>query len=91
MNENAHRRSAGQQSQQNQGDETTEALRRQIRLLEEKLRKTRIAERPLDEPKVKIFERRRRQMFSFVVFLSGRTNASTNRIDATANQRFGYA
>lgn len=35
-----------------QRDETTEDLRRQIRSLEEKLRKTKIAERPLEDARV---------------------------------------
>lgn len=59
-----------------QGDETVESLRRQIRLLEDKLRKTRTAERPLDEPKVKektLHPFVRDQQITFLRL--GRTNA----------------
>ena len=69
LTDNAQRRMTGQQLQQGQvgidempspsneffqGDDTVESLRRQVRLLEDKLRKTRTAERPFDEPKVRI-------------------------------------
>ena len=50
LTDDAQRRLAGQQSQQ--GDDTVESLRRQVRLLEDKLRKTRTAERPFDETRV---------------------------------------
>ncbi|CAF5169631.1 unnamed protein product, partial [Rotaria magnacalcarata] len=51
LSDNAQRRMAGQQLQQGQGEDTIESLRRQVRLLEDKLRKTKTAERPLDENK----------------------------------------
>ena len=53
LTDDAQRRLTGQQSQQ--GDDTVESLRRQIRLLEDKLRKTRTAERPFDENRVNHF------------------------------------
>ncbi|CAF5046911.1 unnamed protein product, partial [Rotaria sp. Silwood1] len=49
LTDNAQRRMAGQQFQQGQGEDTIESLRRQNRLLEDKLRKTKTAERPMDE------------------------------------------
>ncbi|CAF3484271.1 unnamed protein product [Rotaria socialis] len=51
LSDNAQRRMTGQQLQQGQGEDTIESLRRQVRLLEDKLRKTKTAERPLDENK----------------------------------------
>ncbi|CAF3438912.1 unnamed protein product [Rotaria sp. Silwood1] len=52
LTDNAQRRMAGQQFQQGQGEDTIESLRRQNRLLEDKLRKTKTAERPMDENRV---------------------------------------
>ncbi|CAF1054482.1 unnamed protein product [Rotaria sordida] len=49
LTDNAQRRMAGQQLQQGQGEDTIESLRRQVRLLEDKLRRTKTAERPMDE------------------------------------------
>ncbi|CAF2625726.1 unnamed protein product [Rotaria sp. Silwood2] len=49
LSDNAQRRMTGQQLQQGQGEDTIESLRRQVRLLEDKLRKTKTAERPMDE------------------------------------------
>ncbi|CAF1295830.1 unnamed protein product, partial [Adineta ricciae] len=61
LSDTAQRRLTGQQ-QQGQGDETIESLRRQVRLLEDKLRKTKTAERPLDDTRD---ERTRRTIESF--------------------------
>ncbi|CAF0721783.1 unnamed protein product [Adineta steineri] len=62
LTDNVQRRMTGQQLQQGQGEDTIESLRRQVRLLEDKLRKTRTAERPLDENRD---ERTKRTIESF--------------------------